>query len=329
MKKINLHISFNVIVFFVCSVQLILLASCSAENQAEAIKAEAITKLETLSIEDKLAVSELIDSIDKLDAKYPSTTTRGGFWSNGTVGLADAAGWAAGGAIGSWAGGAIGSAGGPCGTIAGHLIGRRVGPYVCTFLASGVAGMVCSSSSQNPIHKKLELTYVISEKDSIGYYHNDMMLKIGNNRLRYEKGDTINYDLMYQDIISYLRDKGEYDAILDSTLIKYRIINQIKGICEISQKYKSKPLSEGFVDEQCEYLKAKCNLSDTEIKLYKDFNVTLYKKCSLLPDTRVVEYTKDLNQIIKNSKVSEPLKESLEKSADLTINSSLYWKKNL
>lgn len=333
MNIIKRQISFKAIAAITSTAMILFVASCSSNSQYDSVNTEPITNSESLSVDDQIAVSELIDSINHLNIKYPSMVSRGGFWSGGFVGLADMAGSAAGGAIGGWAGGAIGSAGGPGGAIVGHLVGRKVGPFVCCFLASGVAQMICHVQRKTPdydiIHKKFELIYVISDNDSIGYFHNEMMGKIANNRARYEQSGTLNYNLMYQDITNYLREKGQYDDALDNPLVKFQIINKIKGICEISKKYESEPISEDFIDAQCEYLKTECNMTDSDIKLYKDFTVALYNKCSSLPDAQVENYSKELNQTIKNSKVSESVKERLEKTADLTINSSLCWKKNL
>lgn len=125
---------------------------------------------------------------------------------------------------------------------------------------------------------------------------------------------------MYNDIVSYFREIGQYDPTLKNPLIKLGIINQIKKLCEISKKYEINPTNDKFVKEQCEFLKYNCNLSDSEVKLYKDINVTLYEKCSTLSDNQIVNYSRDLNRIIEYLGVSNFVKESLKKSADMTIN---------
>ncbi len=332
MRLIKQLINAKVAAFLLVCSLVLSITSCSSDDRCDVVALKPVTQPETLSSQDQIAVENLLSSISDLNAQYPSVSTRGAFTSNAAVGLADAAGFAAGGKIGAWAGSAIGSAAGPWGAIAGHLIGRKVGPYVCTSLASGVAGWLCSKLSTRAavdVDKKFEFVSVISDKDSIGYYHNQMMVKIGNNRSRYtDKSGSVNYELMYDDIVSYCREIGQYDPSLENPLIKSGIINQIKKLCEISKKYEMNPMNENFVKEQCEFLKYNCSLSDSEVKLYKDFNVALYEKCSTLPDDQIVNYSRDLNRIIEYSGVSNPIKESLKKSADLTINSSLCWKKN-
>lgn len=316
---------------FACSLVLGI-ASCSSDVRYDEVEPKPVTQIENLSSQDQIAVENLLSSISDLNAQYPSVSTRGAFTSNAAVGLADAAGYAAGGRIGAWAGSAIGSAAGPWGAIAGHLIGRKVGPYICTSLASGAAGWLCSKISTRAatdVDEKFEFVSIISDKDSIGYYHNQMMVKIGNDRSRYiDQLGSVNYELMYDDIVSYCHEIGQYDPSLDNPLIKSGVINQIRQLCEISKKYEMNPTDKNFVKEQCEFLKFNCNLSDSEVKLYKDFNVTLYEKCSTLSDNQIVNYSRDLNRIIEHSGVSNSIKESLKKSADLTINSSLCWKRN-
>ena len=65
-----------------------------------------------------------------------------------------------------------------------------------------------------------------------------------------------------------------------------------------------------------------------EVDLYRDYNVKLYNKCSTLSDSQIENYSKDLNILIDNSHVSQNQKEKLSQTADLTINSALYWNSN-
>ena len=87
-------------------------------------------------------------------------------------------------------------------------------------------------------------------------------------------------------------------------------------------------MSDEFINEQCNYLKTNCYLQETEINLYRDYSVKLYNKCSTLDDIQIENYSKDLNILIDNSNVSQSQKEELSRTADLTINSALYWNSN-
>lgn len=332
MRLIKQQINAKVIAcLFACGL-ILSVASCSYAVHYDSVESKPITQPKNLSSQDQIAVESLLSSISDLNAQYPPVNTRGAFTSNAAVGLADAAGFAAGKRIGAWAGSAIGSAAGPWGAVAGHLVGRKVGPYICTSLASGAAGWLCSKLSTRAtidIDKEFEFVSIISDEDSIGYYHNQMMVKIGNNRSRYiGQLGSVNYELMYNDIVTYCQEIGHYDPSLENPLIKSGIINQIRQLCEISKKYEMNPTNKNFVKEQCEFLKSNCNVSDLEVKLYKDFNVPLYEKCSELSDKHILNYSRELNRIIEQSDVSDSIKESLKKSADLTINSSLCWRKN-
>ena len=303
-----------------------LISSCSSNNQ------DIQTNTEPYIPQEKIAIKALIDSIDMLNEKYPSVQTRGAFFTGGVVGLADAAGWAAGAGIGRWVGGAAGSLGGPATAVLGTFIGGRVGPYVCTFLASGAANALCSKACTRVVSSdnfEPQLVYVVSNEDSIGYYHNRMMTELCKNKDKYYiSNGSVDYDLMYQDIVEYLHSIGKYDEALDNAVIKSAIINQIKSICSISKKYQLNPVNDDFINEQCNYLKTNCYLQDAEVNLYRDYSVKLYKKCSTLSDSQIENYSKDLSILIDNSNVSKNQKEELLLTADLTINSALYWNSN-
>ena len=118
-KKLYLVISLVIFVVFV--------SSCSSDSQF------AVSISDKNVSQEEIAMNNLLDSIEVLNAKYPSSHTRGSFFSGGAVGLADAAGWAAGAGIGRWVGGAAGSLGGPATAVLGAFVVGRVGPYVCHF----------------------------------------------------------------------------------------------------------------------------------------------------------------------------------------------------
>lgn len=266
---------------FLCSISL---SSCSPDSQY------ATSSPMLNVVQEDSAMNELLDSIDALNAKYPSIQTRGAFLSGGLVGLADAAGWAAGGAVGRWAGGAAGSIGGPATAVLGAFVGGRVGPYVCTFLASGAANFACSRlSSRATLNeaKEFQLVSIISNEDSIGFYHNYMMTELNKNREKYVSSDSIDYNLIYEDIVKYLYEIGKYDEALKNPIVKNNIINHVKSICDISEKYKLNPNSDEFISAQCNYLRNKCFLQEEEVKSYRDFNIKLYKKCSALSDDQL------------------------------------------
>ena len=318
LRKISMSIVLLCCAFFI--------SSCSSDEQNN------LTNTEPYISQEEMAMKALIDSIDVLNEKYPPVQTRGAFVTGGTVALADAAGWAAGAGIGRWAGGAAGSLGGPVTAVLGTFIGGRVGPYVCTFLASGAANALCSRNRTRTVSSnnfEPQLVYVVSNEDSIGYYHNCMMMELYKNRDKYYTSTgSVDFDLMYQDIVEYLHLIGKYDEALDNAVVKSDIINQIKSICSISKKYQLTPVNDEFIEEQCSFLKTNCYLQDAEVNLYRDYSVKLYNKCSTLSNSQIENYSKDLNILIDNSNVSQNQKEKLSLTADLTINSTLYWNSN-
>lgn len=169
------------------------ISSCSSDEQITLAKTESYTH------QEEIAMKALIDSIDVLNEKYPSLQTRG-FWSGGLSGLADALGWSLGAAIGRWIGAAAGSDGGPATAVLGAFLGGKAGPCVCTFLASGATDALLSLLSTRAVSSnnfEPQLVYVISSEDSIGYYHNCMMMELYKNRDKYYTSTgTVDFDLM-------------------------------------------------------------------------------------------------------------------------------------
>ena len=114
-----------------------------------------------------------------------------------------------------------------------------------------------------------------------------MMMELYKNRDKYYTSTgTVDFDLMYEDIVDYLRVIGKYDEALDNAVVKSTIIDKIKSICAISQKYQLNPVYDDFINEQCEFLKTSCNLQDAEVNLYIDYSVKLYNKSSNLVTIR-------------------------------------------
>ncbi len=314
----------------VATVATLLIAAAGVITFEACNKKDIIMATNSYVSQEDIAMKNLLDSIDALNEKYPSTQIRGSFWGGCAGALADAVGYSAGSGIGSWIGGLVGSLAGPAGTIAGVVIGGHVGPYICGALASGAANVLFNpgtnvNSNNGPDY---QLVYVVSNEDSIGYYHNYIMTELNKNKDRYYSSDSINYDLMYQDIISFLHDIGRYDEALEDTVVKRKIVNQIRSICLISEKYLSNPQSDEFINEQCDFLKNQCHLQDAEVNMYRDFSAKILKKCLTLDNSQIECYSQDLNDVISNSNISQAEKEELSLSADLTINSAIYWSNN-
>lgn len=199
------------------------------------------------------------------------------------------------------------------------------------FFFVGIVSLLACTADANAAQITTDFTndtgYTVT--DSIGYYHNCMMTVLYNNRDKYYTSTgSVDFDLMYQDIVQYLKIIGKYDEALDNAVVKADIINQIKSICSISEKYQFNPEDDEFINEQCNYLKASCYLQDAEVNLYRDYSVKLYNKCSTLSEGQIENYSRDLNILIDNSNVSLKQKEELSLTADLTINSALYWNAN-
>ena len=58
-----------------------------------------------------------------------------------------------------------------------------------------------------------------------------MMMELYKNRDKYYTSTgSVDFDLMYQDIVEYLHLIGKYDEALDNAVVKSDIINQINKL---------------------------------------------------------------------------------------------------
>jgi len=326
MKKNNYKILSMIAVFAIVTVGVFFITSCKSDKKNTMIATDSYV------MQEDIAMKNLLDSIDALNEKYPATQIKGSFWGGGAVALADAAGMAAGGGIGGWVGGVAGSLAGPAGTVVGVVIGQRVGPWIGCFLASGAANVIFNNPGPRAISDDgddYQFVYIISNEDSLGYYHNYMMTEINRNKDRYySSSGSVDYDLMYEDIVSFLHNIGRYDEALEDSIVKCSIVNQIRSICLISERYISNPQSDELINEQCDFLKNQCYLQDEEVNIYRDYSVKILNKCITLDNSQIESYSQDLNEVISNSNLSQEKKEELSFSADLTINSAIYWNTN-
>lgn len=315
---------------FVATVATLLVVAAGVITFEACNKKDFIIATDSCISQEDIVMKNLLDSIDALNEKYPANQIRGSFWGGFVVGGADMAGASIGGGIGGWLGGLAGSLGGPVGTYLGIVIGQHVGPYICGALASGAANVLFSSGA-NTIYNNddYQFVYIVSNEDSIGYYHNYLMTELNRNKNRYYSASgSVDYDLMYQDIVNYLHDIGRYDEALEDSIVKHCIINQVKSICLISEKYFSNPDGDELIEEQCDFLKNQCHLQDAEVNMYRNYSAKLLNKCITLDNSQIECYSHDLNEIISNSDVTQAKKEELSLYADFIINSALYWNTN-
>ena len=285
------------------------------------------------SVEDKnLAV--LFNSLDSLNACYPTSTTRGKFWGGAGTSIADNVGRALGGKIGGRVGGTIGSlTGNPMGTIGGYIIGAKFGPMLCSAIASGFANMwlSCSvpNSSTSSLVVKSDMAFksILDEKDAVlGRDHNIVMGKILTNPNRYGYGIKIDESKLYDDIVENCKKLGYSDSTYSSPEQKEKIIKAVRVIYEPLLKFEKQEIDEReFIEKYVEILTLRYRMDERAVNVFRNFTCKIAFKCAQLNEEQIHSYSEDLCKTIKESSIQEVNKIMIANSAQLVINSTLCW----
>lgn len=323
---------------------LLVVTSCSNEDEP-VVASEATTSIESVS---NVAFDNFMLSVDSLNTAYTFPVSRG-FWGECGKTLADQAGRAGGRVLGRWLGSAIGAAAAnPALACIGYLGGQYVGGIVGYAAASAAADvLLCSAGypstpsggmklivdynirpsaliNTNPISRGVEID---SRCDSIGYYHNYVMVKINQNKDKYISNGNLDMDLLYDDVIRFFKEVGVYsDPLANNDLVKVEMKKTSKDLALLTlQNAQNRESEEQLINLQCDYLKRRCMATPEELSVYKDFTLSVAKKCSELSELEIHRYANDLNSVIFKSQLSPTLKEEVAISAMTTINSSLCW----
>lgn len=306
------------------------LSGCTTETEEEQISnlsAETITSTE---------MQKFLLSVDSLNAQYPAKTSRGNIRNGIAISAADGAGKYLGRLVGRWAGAAIGStSANPFVVYGASEMGKVVGGFVGSTVASGCTYAFLhrnrrATSTPYPMaNANFNIDQIGSLKeDSLGYYHNYVMAKIIANEDKYFHSDSVNINLLYDDIILYCNECG-YDAsdYISNNNLKVCLLKYIKELISYSQQYEDGLLEEqDLINKQITLLKKECSLNEDETKLYKDFAAQTILQCSKMDEQTLDSYSKGLNSVILSSDLSLDQKKMAASSAQIAINSTLCWK---
>ncbi|MDE5882450.1 MAG: hypothetical protein K2J78_07585 [Muribaculaceae bacterium] len=322
---------------------LLIMSACSNEEPI-VLPTESVQNTEYLDLEN---IDLFLTRVDSLNDAYPTNPTRG-FWSSFGKSLADQGGRAAGRVVGRWLGAAIGTAAAnPALACMGYIGGQHVGGIIGYAAASAVAEILLSSAGYpgvSPNTLQLKVDYNIKPSkytiynaasnnasdlrcDSIGYYHNYVMVKINQNKGKYITRGEVNIDILYNDIIRYFKEVGVYsEPLANNNLVKNEMKKMAKQFAQLTLvNTQQSGTAEHLVNSQCDYLRSKCKVTADELKLYKDFTLRIANKSSVLSESELHRYANDLNLIIDDPRLSNEVKRDLAVSAMTTINSSLCW----
>lgn len=330
--------------FLPFALMLLVCTSCSNDDIPSA-STEQPTSIETVCNVD---FDNFMLSVDSLNATYVTSASRG-FWGECGKTLADQAGRAGGRFLGRWLGTAIGAAtANPALACIGYVGGQYVGGIVGYAAASAAADLLLCSAGYpsassgnmqlivdynirpselaevNPTSRSAEID---SRCDSIGYYHNYVMLRVNQNKTKYISNGSLDMNILYDDIIIFFKEVGVYaEPLANNDLVKAEIKKSSEDLALLTlQNIQNAGTEEQLIDLQCNYLKNRCLVSSEELYVYKDFTLSVAKKCSELSEAEIHRYANDLNVLIAESQLSPELKEEVAMSAMTTINSSLCW----
>ncbi len=159
--------------------------------------------------------------------------------------------------------------------------------------------------------------------DSLGYYHNNMMVTFENESDKYIKNGEPDIEKIYNYVASYIVDTNfDINRISEDIELKNKVIEFCKDIANMAMS--SYYSGEDYIDLQCTYMK-NMGFSEEEIFVYKNFDVEIAYKCTQLSEEQIHNYAAELNTIILNSDVTPKQKADLAIGAQAAINSVLFW----
>lgn len=334
--KNYIFITFALIVF--------LFTSCATEEVPVNPKDNKVDS-ETITNEN---FEDFMMSIDSLNATYVSTSSRGFVGSCGKK-LADQGGRMVGRFLGRWLGSAIGAAtANPALACIGYVGGQQIGGLVGYAAASAAAEMLLSNAGYASIPSgdmelivdlNIKLSDVYSsdlksrsesvEKtcDSIGYYHNYVMVRVNQNKDKYIVNGALDMELLYDDIILFFKEVGVYSeplAMCEPLKEEMRKTSMDLALLTLQNLMDSETDNQ-LMDKQCDYIAHRAFATEEELKVYRDFTLSVAKKCNELSESDIHRYAKDLNKVIIESDLSQDFKKEIAVSAITTVNSSLCW----
>lgn len=163
--------------------------------------------------------------------------------------------------------------------------------------------------------------------DSLGYYHNYVMVRVNQNKQKYLTGGKLNMSLLYDDIMEFMAEVGIYsEPLTNNELVKTEVRNMCKELAVITLNNKeSNGTNQELVDGLCDCLEDNYMYTASEISFFKNFTASVAETCSNLSISEINSYANDLASTIRNSNIPTDFKYEIAVTATTTINSALCW----
>lgn len=320
MKKFTLFLVFT----------MLSLVSCSKEQTFDDMIPQAGDNIVMEAFTAK------IDSLNNYYLEINNTNQTRGYVSDYTIGAAaDAVGAFVGGKIFSWLGMACGVVcSNPVVAYGGYFVGRRVGRAAGSAAASiGAAWVIDKFGTRTTTNSTLVLNenYVVLVNDpnnlTDGELHNLILAELLKNINKYILSDgCLNYDLLLDDAYMF---ENQFAPIENFTSYKEQwiplAVEQTKRIVNTSEllKYNSRD----------EFLNGVYNSLIPELQISKDefddanlLNEKVLSTYMVLDDVTLVEFSKEIDDVIESSELDVELKSELKVSNSVLTNSSLIWR---
>lgn len=259
--------------------------------------------------------------------------------------IADQLGSIAGKYGGKWIGGKLFKD--PFSKKMGKRVGQAVGSLAGGILASTLANIFIpvysttptlpsgsiSTRPVTPINGTIGLVpnKTTTLADSIGYIHNKIMNKLTSNRKKYFKSNnTINYDLLYTDCVTLLKQEDIYNDTISYDLgYRKNILDFAKETANYSIScYNGEISGNTVLDKGIVLLKKNYNICDEEAQEIEHLSTTITNTANGMSREQAQSYLNDINLLIRKEGLTTTQQEAFTSYATLSISSSQLWDHN-
>lgn len=162
--------------------------------------------------------------------------------------------------------------------------------------------------------------------DSIGYYHNKVMVLINNDTNGiYVQNGRPNINRIYDDMVLY-SNQPKIDSIAHWPDLESDILNIMSDLNNIALDGVAKNASTAeLVSAYINYMADEYGLTENEILIINNFYVKIVEKCASIPITGISDYAVSLNTLLEEMDIADSLRLEMALGAQAIINSSLCW----
>lgn len=147
------------------------------------------------------------------------------------------------------------------------------------------------------------------------------------NDLNYTASGDFDYSAAYDSCVVVMSQEGDYNVALDDPSFKEAVINSTKICVENYAKcYNGELTLEETLDSVGEQVVSKGYDTQESFELFKNMELKFANILKGLNIDQTQHYAGDLNNVIENSSMNASTKQEVKSAADVTVNSSIFWK---